>query len=282
MTNKIDAARRLLLRNGAATGALMMASPLVRAAAGDTSTVEVTEGPYFIDELLNRSDIRSSTSTGLVQDGLLMLLTITVSELDTDTGVVKPLTGAYVDIWHCNALGVYSDVSAAQQGTDATGQNFLRGYQVTDRQGKVKFRTIYPGWYLPRAPHIHAKVRQFSGTDTTLEFTTQFALDDELSNTIYTTLAPYTTKGATSYTNDIDQVFTGDNSCTSGALAGDSLHLKLTRAEKYVTGSFNILIDSAARCTSTETGSGGGGGTPPGGGDMPPGGGGTPPGQPPA
>src|SRR3954452_7286456 len=112
----------------------------------------LTEGPYFVDELLNRSDIRSDTATNNVQQGLSTYLTVNVSQLNNCA--ITPLTGAFVDIWHCNALGSYSDIS--QQST--TGQNFLRGYQVTDRHGNVRFTTIYPGWYSGRTPHIHAKI----------------------------------------------------------------------------------------------------------------------------
>ncbi|MCB1777680.1 MAG: twin-arginine translocation pathway signal protein [Candidatus Competibacteraceae bacterium] len=260
----INLHRRQILRSGAlgAFGVFALAHPLAarvaNAALGDTSTVEVTEGPYFVDELLNRSDIRYNTSDNTYQDGLPLLLTIHVLTLDTSTGETTPLKGAYVDIWHCNAAGLYSDVSASQQGTDTTGQDFLRGYQVTKRRGRVRFRTIYPGWYQPRAPHIHCKIRQFSGNDTTLEFTTQFAFDDEISNTIYTTVSPYTQRGVSPVGNDDDQVFTGSNSCIADEDAGDDLQLALAGGSPFMTARFNVLIDLDARCTSTEIGGGAG------------------------
>ncbi|MCP5197136.1 MAG: twin-arginine translocation pathway signal protein [Gammaproteobacteria bacterium] len=259
----INLHRRELLRSGAlgALGAFALTNPLTvrlaHAALGDTSTVEVTEGPYFVDELLNRSDIRYNTSDNVYQDGLPLLLTVKVLTLDTSTGETTPLKGAYVDIWHCNAAGLYSDVSAGQQGTDTTGQNFLRGYQVTKRRGRVRFRTIYPGWYQPRAPHIHCKVRQFSGNSTTLEFTTQFAFDDEISNMVYTTVSPYTNRGVSPVGNDADQVFTGSNSCLADEEAGESLQLSLSGVSSYMTAHFQVLIDPDARCTSSEIGGGG-------------------------
>lgn len=268
LPSSINLYRRKLLC-GSALGAFALASPLTmrvaKAALGDASTVEVTEGPYFLDKLLNRSDIRYNTSDSVYQVGLPLLLTVHVLTLDTTTGETTPLQGAYVDIWHCNAAGLYSGVSASQQGTDTTGQDFLRGYQVSNRLGRVRFRTVYPGWYLPRAPHIHCKVRQFSDNKTTLEFTTQFAFDDEMSSTVYTTVSPYKDRGASPVGNEADQVFTGTNSCFSNEDAGDSLELTLSGVCSYMTAEFNVLIDPNARCTSTEIGSSGGGfgGTPP-------------------
>jgi protocatechuate 3,4-dioxygenase beta subunit len=53
-----------------------------------------------------------------------------------------------VDVWHCDALGVYSGVRDFR--FDTSGQKFLRGYQTTDERGEVRFLTIYPGWYVGR------------------------------------------------------------------------------------------------------------------------------------
>ena len=74
----------------------------------------------------------------------------------------KPLPGATVDIWHCDAAGVYSDIAA--EGT--TGKNYLRGYQLSNRGGIVRFTTILPGWYERRTAHTHVKIRT-TGTDGT-------------------------------------------------------------------------------------------------------------------
>ena len=93
---------------------------------------EQTEGPYFVDEKLKRSDIRSDPSDGSVKDGVLLKLTLRVSGI-SDTGCT-PNAGAMVDIWHCDALGLYSDVNDRSFST--VGKKFLRGYQVTDANGK--------------------------------------------------------------------------------------------------------------------------------------------------
>src|SRR5438093_9438898 len=69
---------------------------------------EQTEGPYFIDEKLNRSDIRSESSDGSVKDGVPLQLAFLVSQVGTGCA---PLAGAQVDVWHCDALGVYSDTT---------------------------------------------------------------------------------------------------------------------------------------------------------------------------
>jgi protocatechuate 3,4-dioxygenase beta subunit len=82
---------------------------------------ELTEGPYFVDEELNRSDIRSDPATGAIKPGTPLALTFQVSQVAN--AVCSPLAGAKVDVWHCDALGVYSDVSDPIFNT--TGQKSL-------------------------------------------------------------------------------------------------------------------------------------------------------------
>ena len=108
------------------------------------------EGPYFVDAGLNRSDIRSDPKTGATKYGVPLRLTFRVSQLHGRTCL--PLTGAQVDVWHCDADGLYSDTKEWQAST--LGQRFLRGYQITDRKGLASFTTIFPGWYPePRRAH---------------------------------------------------------------------------------------------------------------------------------
>ena len=106
-----------------------------------------------MDAKLNRSDIRSDAASGEVKEGAPLDLVLAVSALRA--GGCAPLAGAHVDIWHCVATGVYSGVE--DPGYKTVGQTFLRGYQLTDDAGEVRFRTIYPGWYPGRAVHIHFK-----------------------------------------------------------------------------------------------------------------------------
>ena len=91
--------------------------------ASCTVTPALTEGPYFVDERLNRSDIRSDPTTGAVKPGVPLAMRVQLSQISSIVGCT-PLVGALVDMWHCDALGVYSDVSAQ----NSCGQRFLRGY----------------------------------------------------------------------------------------------------------------------------------------------------------
>jgi protocatechuate 3,4-dioxygenase beta subunit len=163
---------------------------------------EQTEGPYFVDERLNRSDIRSDPTDGQVRPGTPLALTLAISRLSA--GDCRPLPGAQVDMWHCDALGVYSDVKDPAFNT--IGQKFLRGYQITDARGEVKFLTIYPGWYEGRTVHIHVKVRTAAQAGRSFEFTSQMYFDDGLSNRVYAD-APYATKGKRSARNQDDRIF---------------------------------------------------------------------------
>ena len=94
----------------------------------------MTEGPYFVDVMLNRSDIRSDPNTGEVKTGAPLLLTFRVSEIGSST--CTPLAGVLVDVWHCDADGVYSGVT--DRSFDTKGQTWLRGYQITDANGRPR------------------------------------------------------------------------------------------------------------------------------------------------
>jgi len=162
----------------------------------------MTEGPYFVDEGLNRSDIRSDPATGATQEGVPLELTFLVSRLDAEGCL--PLEGALVDVWHCDALGVYSDVS--DPGFNTEGQKFLRGLQATDAEGAARFVTIYPGWYQGRTVHIHFKIRLDAGNGSVYDFTSQLFFDDALSDEVYTQL-PYANKGERTVRNDVEGIF---------------------------------------------------------------------------
>jgi len=163
---------------------------------------EQTEGPYFVDERLHRSDIRSDPTDGRVSPGTPLALTLLVSRLNA--GDCQPLAGAQVDIWHCDALGVYSDV----QDPDFTtiGQKFLRGYQVTDARGEARFVTVYPGWYPGRTVHLHFKIRTAPVAKRSFEFTSQLYFDDELTDRVHAA-PPYAAKGPRIARNQHDWIF---------------------------------------------------------------------------
>lgn len=162
----------------------------------------LTEGPFFVDEKLNRSDIRPDPSNNTVKPGAQLKLKFFVSRVTGATCV--PLVGAWFDIWHTDALGAYSDVNG-QGNPNNLGQKFLRGYQVTDANGSVEFTTIYPGWYQGRTVHIHYKVRLFDGATRIYDFTSQLTFDDTLTDQVFTQ-APYNTKGARGTRNSNDGI----------------------------------------------------------------------------
>ena len=183
----------------------------------------LTEGPYFVDEKLDRSDIRSDPGTGVVRPGAIFNLNFLVSRLSGSA--CTALSGAMVDVWHCDALGVYSDVDSAR------GQKFLRGFQNTDASGSAKFMTIYPGWYQGRAVHIHFKIRPTSSS----EFTSQLFFDDALSTQVFAQ-APYSQKGTQGITrNSSDGIF---------QQSGGKLLLSVTKSGDVYSATFDIGLAS--------------------------------------
>src|SRR5437764_11477992 len=128
------------------------------------ATPTVTEGPYWVDEKLFRSDIRTDPANGIARAGIPLTLTINVQNLN---GGCSALQGAYVDVWHCDAKGIYSDEPTYNPGggtgaVNTSGQKSLRGYQITDQNGQVTFQTIDPGWHMGPPIHSHFRVRTSS------------------------------------------------------------------------------------------------------------------------
>ncbi|KAM3097603.1 intradiol ring-cleavage dioxygenase [Phormidesmis sp. 146-12] len=204
--HRVNRRSALLLMRSAATALLVGCLPRKISAASSQTTPgcvvrpQQTEGPYFVDEKLNRSDIRSDSKTGLVRAGVPLRLNLRVTQVNDQ--LCTPVKGAIVDIWHCDASGIYSDV--ADPRFDTKGQNFLRGYQTTDASGNVQFLTIYPGWYPGRTVHIHFKIR--TASEQSHEFTSQLYFDDAISDRVYAQ-EPYAKKGARSVRNDRDGIF---------------------------------------------------------------------------
>src|SRR5262249_33854756 len=147
-----------------------------------------------------------------------------ISVLDADRGCV-PFNGAHVDIWHANAEGLYSGEGGQPAGGGAAngstqGQNFLRGYQVTgvDRgigqrpvDGQVSFTTIWPGWYMGRAIHIHVRVRVYDSSGAaSADYTTQIFFSDADNARVLGGAAPYNARNPKTdpTTNETDMVLT--------------------------------------------------------------------------
>ena len=163
---------------------------------------EQTEGPYFVDEKLHRSDIRSDPADDSISAGAPLRLEFHVSRVSG--GACTPLSSAMVDVWHCNALGAYSDVRDAR--FDTRGKKFLRGFQRTDGKGTAEFRTIYPGWYEGRAVHIHFKIRSGGADGRAHEFTSQLYFDEAVSDIVFQQ-APYNDKRGRRRMNEADFLF---------------------------------------------------------------------------
>jgi protocatechuate 3,4-dioxygenase beta subunit len=157
-------------------------------------TPEGEIGPYFADDSatgFNRSNILSSLDGSSTQSGVPLTLTVTV--VDTEKSCA-PYANAQVDIWQCNAAGVYSDISAE----NTSSETWLRGYQLTDARGQVTFTTIVPGWYSGRTNHIHLRVRStYSDVSSTSDGanTTQLFFAQTLIDTLATSVAPIQQRG---------------------------------------------------------------------------------------
>jgi protocatechuate 3,4-dioxygenase beta subunit len=121
----------------------------------------------------------------------------------------KPLANVFVDIWHCDADGNYSEYGdIPMQKKDYTKKHFLRGRQTTDSNGQVSFISIFPGWYQGRAPHIHVEVLDKNEKSLLVS---QIAFEENQVNVIYTT-KHY--RGPADQKNETDMVF-------SNSLAGN-------------------------------------------------------------
>jgi len=180
---------------------------------------EQTEGPYFVEESLNRSDIREGKA------GVPLRLVLRVSQVSASECV--PLSGAIVDLWHCDAEGVYSDVT--DRSFDTVGEKFLRGSQVSGADGTVEFITIYPGWYRGRTVHTHFKIRNSTNLQG-YEFTSQLYFDDALSDEVFAQ-SPYNSRGQRDMRNARDRIYQD---------GGQQLTLQLTEANQGYTGTFDI------------------------------------------
>lgn len=226
--------RRAILGLLGSAGVAWMTTRGARSARGasDAPCVarpEQTEGPYFVDERLARSDIRSDPVDGRMKPGVPLALTLAVSRMRK--GTCEPLPGARVDLWQCDAKGVYSDVQ--DPGFNTIGQQFLRGFQITDSAGKAHFLTIYPGWYPGRTVHIHFKIRTDSESVRRLAFTSQLYFDDALTDRIHANRA-YAASGQRRTRNSDDGIF---------SRGGRELMLAPVPTAEGYRASFSIALD---------------------------------------
>jgi protocatechuate 3,4-dioxygenase beta subunit len=192
-------------------------------------TANEVEGPYpYVGGELTNPLERSDVTGG--QTGVPLTLNFVIVNANDSCNVV---TNARVDIWHCNKDGYYSGY-ANQQSTLGTksyvGQTWLRGYQLSDSSGVVKFSTIYPGWYGGRATHIHIEVY----VNSVMKKTTQIAFSETINNTVYAS-SLYSAHGVNPISNEADSIF-GD-SLTD--LANETVSLTGSVSEGY-SGTYTI------------------------------------------
>ncbi len=165
------------------------------ASDGDCSEVtpEETGGPYPADGtngpnvLTEDGVVRQDITTSFGEysgtaEGVPLQIDLRI--LDSGAGCA-PLGGAAVYLWHADQEGRYSLYS---QG--ATDQNYLRGVQVADADGRLSFTSIFPACYDGRWPHIHFEVYETlsaatSGRNAIL--TSQIALPERTDDAVYAT-----------------------------------------------------------------------------------------------
>ena len=226
--------RRALALLGSSGAALLAARSGVTMAADNPLPACVvrprqTEGPFFVDGDLDRSDLRIDPRTGEAKPGVALRLAFRVSRVAGSSCV--PLAGAQVHVWHCDAAGNYSSVRDRRGST--VGEAFLRGFQNTDAAGAARFVTIYPGWYPGRAVHLHFKIRTSDGARRA-DFTSQLYFDDALSRRVYAA-APYASRGMPDLSNADDFLFRD---------GGRQLLLEVTPASEGYAAVFDIGLQA--------------------------------------
>jgi protocatechuate 3,4-dioxygenase beta subunit len=209
-----------------------------------------SNGPDVLEQSgIVRSDIRSSFAgaTG-VAEGVPMMLELVVSDL-ANGGV--PFAGAAVYVWHCTREGGYSMYS---QGVE--DQNFLRGVQIADDTGTVRFTSIFPACYPGRWPHVHFEVYpdQASITDAANAIaTSQVALPQDVCEQVYAQEGYEESVNALSQVSlTSDNVFSDDGGASQlGTVTGD------------VGSGYTVTLAVGVDTSTTPSGGGAPGGPPP-------------------
>ena len=189
------------------TGQVFAEEKLVYPSKACMPTPRQTQGPFRVPGVPDRPDVREGSA------GVPLKLELSV----VDDLWCKPVSDFTVEIWHCDARGIYSGVKnivfdpktlrPVGESVDMTDESFLRGYQVTDEQGRVEFMTVYPGWYMPRLAHIHVRLTWRDVEWTSLD--TQLYLPMEVEKEVYRT-EHYADRGPNPIGIDRDIVVKGD------------------------------------------------------------------------
>lgn len=221
-TGKMGRREALITLGGLGAGGLLVAARgplgLVRPEAADAAsscvlTPEVTEGPYWIANGLTRRDVRAG------QKGLVLWLYLKVE----DSSTCKPIKGADVEIWHANRSGDYS-------GVQGHSGRYLRGHQKANANGLAIFKTVYPGWYHGRTPHIHVKVH----VGGSVVHTGQVFFPDTVSSSVYKT-SLYRSRGQADTKNSGDSIY---------AEATSRSKLRMAKVKGGYRGSSTLIVQS--------------------------------------
>jgi protocatechuate 3,4-dioxygenase beta subunit len=188
-------------------------APVPATAAGCVLSPEQIEGPFHVPNALIRRDVTEGRA------GFPLGLRLTVR----DATSCKPIDGADVELWHCDAEGIYSGV-----GGSTDGGTFLRGHQMSNRRGKVRFDTIYPGWYPGRTPHLHVKVHVAGA----VLHTGQLYFDDGVTSAVYQH-EPYAARRDADTTNAGDFIY---------ARGGPQSRLTLRKRRRSVKGTIVLAV----------------------------------------
>lgn len=249
--------RRLLAAAAAAVGSITTDAWAQSSAVAPQLplTAQTTEGPYYLDGMPPRSDI----TEGLPGLPLEVRLSVRTRE-------GAPLPGCRVDVWQCDAQGLYSGFAGQGEArsADLSGRTFLRGNQVADAQGEVRFQTIYPGWYEGRTTHVHFKV--FHQGRAVL--TSQFFLPDALNEYLYEQVRSYRRDRPRGVLNRTDGIAMMAGDTALGSVRED--------ANRYIA-LLDVVVDPQAQPRVHRPGPGAGpppgatgrGGPPPGFGGVP-------------
>ena len=174
-------------------------------------TPRATSGPFPTKSpsKVTMADIRSDRT------GVEMDVEITVVNKNNNC---SPIPGALVDIWHCDKDGYYSEYGGTgMQTVNYQSLHFLRGRQMTGDKGVASFKTIFPGWYPRRAPHIHVHVYDATGKSLIV---TQIAFPPDVCDLVYSKATQFYTRGTQDTPNDADGVFSNSWRDRLGVLTG--------------------------------------------------------------
>uniref|UniRef100_UPI0036F2739E Ig-like domain repeat protein n=1 Tax=Granulicella cerasi TaxID=741063 RepID=UPI0036F2739E len=211
---------------GSTSSAVSIAVTTTTTSSCSTTTIPaVTEGPYWVTDSAsgyNRSTITSDIAGTNTQSGVPLALTLYVYDAKNSCAAMQ---NVQIDIWHCNAAGVYSGIKSSTNGNgaDYTSQSWLRGYQLTDSTGKVTFNSVLPGWYTGRTTHIHIRFRStYDSSSDGSTNTAQLFFDQTFVDTLDTTVSPYSSEGKNSVTNAGDSIYTSEGGTTLLSLSGSA------------------------------------------------------------